>query len=80
MTPLEIFEYKLQWRKKSAFYVSLDTDLDYAAKRWCRSNLKQYQWDFSKYTDMYEDTYYFETEEFQKQFELEFLNGSTETS
>jgi hypothetical protein len=80
MIPLEIFEYKLVWRQRSSFYVSLDTDLEYSAKRWCKNNLEKYQWDFSKYTDMYEDTFYFEKEEYQKRFEMEFLNGSTKTS
>jgi hypothetical protein len=31
--------------------------------------LKQHQWDFSKYTDVYEDTFYFETIEFKDLFE-----------
>lgn len=69
MLPLEIVDYKLQWRKNTTIYITLDSDLEYSAKQWCRSNLKQHQWDFSKYTDMYEDTYYFETEEFKTYFE-----------
>ena len=80
MTPLEIFEYKLNWRKSTAFYASLDINFEYSAKRWCRDNLEQHQWDFSKYTDFYEDTFYFETEEFLKRFETEFINECTKTS
>lgn len=80
MTPLETFEYKLAWRKNTSFYATLDTDFEYSAKRWCRSNLEQHQWDFSKYTDMYEDTIYFETEEFLNRFKKEFMNESAKTS
>ena len=74
MTPIEIFNYKLKWRNNTAFYATLDIDLEYSAKRWCRDNLEQHQWDFSKYTDFYEDMFYFETEHFLKRFETEFIN------
>jgi hypothetical protein len=69
MTPQEIFEYKLKWHKTSSSIVKVHSDLEYEAKRWCRLNLKQHQWDFSKYTNVYEDTFYFETSEFQDLFE-----------
>jgi hypothetical protein len=72
MTPIEIFEYKLNWHKSSSNIVKVHSDLEFESKRWCRQNLKQHQWDFSKYTNVYEDTFYFETEEMKRQFEKGF--------
>jgi hypothetical protein len=72
MTPIEIFEYKLKWHKTSSNIVKMHSDLEFESKRWCRQNLKQHQWDFSKYTNVYEDTFYFETEEMKRQFEKGF--------
>lgn len=69
MTPQEIFEYKLRWHKISSNIVKVHSDLEFDAKRWCRANLKQHQWDYSKFTDMYEDTFYFETAEMKDNFE-----------
>ena len=69
MTPQEIFEYKLRWHKISSNIVKVHSDLEFDAKRWCKTNLKQHQWDFSKYTAAYEDTFYFETAEMKDNFE-----------
>lgn len=60
MTPQEIFDYKIGWLKSCEHRVNINEDLDYAAKRWCRENLKQHQWDFTRYTDIYEHTISFE--------------------
>ena len=79
MTPLEIFEYKHKWLKTCNSIFSIDEYLEYPAKSWCRFNLKPHQWHFSKYTDVYEDTFYFETEELLKRFKMEFVNGISKT-
>jgi hypothetical protein len=68
MTPLEIVDYKAQWLKH-AHVVKTHSDWDWSAKRWCKQNLKQHQWHFSKYTDVYEDTFFFETKEMKDNFE-----------
>lgn len=69
MTPIEIFEYKLRWHKTSSNVVKVHSDLEYESKRWCKLNLKHHQWDFSKYTAVYEDTFYFETADMKDNFE-----------
>ena len=72
MTPIEIFQYKLEWRKVSSNHVKVHSDYEMDAKRWCRKNLEQKSWDFSKYTNVYEDTFYFETTDIKNQFKKEF--------
>jgi hypothetical protein len=62
MTPIEIFEYKLKWLKESNNVVSFDEFIEYEVKNWCRKNLKQHQWHFTSYTDIYEHSVNFETE------------------
>lgn len=69
MTPIEIFEYKLKWLKESTNTVSFDEFIEYEAKRWCRENLKQHQWDFTTYTDVYQHSITFETVEMMNAFE-----------
>lgn len=69
MTPQEIFDYKTSWLKKCTNIVSVHDDLEFEAKRWCRTNLKQHQWNFYKFTDIYEHSFYFETAEMKKEFE-----------
>jgi hypothetical protein len=68
MTPQEIYEYKFTWLKSCNSYVKVNEDHDYLVKDWCKKNLKQHQWHFVRYTDIYEHTICFETEEFKSQF------------
>jgi hypothetical protein len=72
MTPQERFEYKTKWMQASSNLVKIHSDLEFDAKQWCKKNLQQHQWGFSKYTAVYEDTFYFETIDMKEQFEKEF--------
>tara|TARA_E500000178_G_C16806840_1_gene655099 strand:+ start:540 stop:770 length:231 start_codon:yes stop_codon:yes gene_type:complete len=58
MTPIEIFEYKLKW--KPGYTVRLHSDLRSQGKDYCKVQMFKHQWDFSLYTDNYEDTFHFE--------------------
>lgn len=69
MLPLEIVDYKTKWLKKCVNIVKIDEDFEFDAKQWCKTNLLQYQWDFTKYTDVYEHSIYFETNEMKTKFE-----------
>lgn len=58
MTPIEIFEYKLKW--KPGYQVRLHSDLRMQGKDYCKVQMFKHQWDIAEYTDVYEDTFYFE--------------------
>lgn len=58
MIPVEIFEYKQRW--KPGYVVRLHSDLRSEAKEYCKVQMFKQQWDVSEYTDVYEDTFYFE--------------------
>jgi len=68
MTPLEIFEYKNKWMLESNYYVVVNEDLDFTGKLWCRQHLKQHEWHFLRYTDMYDHTFVFEKEQDKNSF------------
>lgn len=72
MTPQERFEYKLKWMRIGSNSVEIHSDLEFDAKQWCKKNIEQHQWNFIKYTDVYEDTFMFESEEIAMKFEKEF--------
>jgi len=72
MTPQERFDYKLRWMNLNSNPVEIHSDREFDAKQWCKKNLEQHQWNFSKYTDVYEDTFYFEDELTKHEFEKEF--------
>jgi hypothetical protein len=75
MTPQEIFDYKTQWMMNSKHYVKINEDADFDAKQWCKKNLEQHQWHFTRYTDVYEHTMYFETAEMKENFEKGYKNA-----
>jgi hypothetical protein len=60
MTPLEISQYKQRWMMRGATYVCVNEDLDIKGKDWCRKNLERTQWSFSRYTNIYQHTFWFE--------------------
>lgn len=61
MTPVEIAEYKQRWMSSGVNHpVGIHSDLRSQAKDWCKVQLNQPQWVHKKYTDVYEDTFYFE--------------------
>lgn len=70
MTPVEIFEYKNKW--KPGFTVRLHSDLRLQGKDYCRKQLQNYQWAFKIYTNVYEDTFYFEAEKEAAAFKKHF--------
>lgn len=72
MTPQEIFDYKTSWLKDCHNISTVHDDLEFDAKRWCKENLQQHQWSFTKFTDIYEHSIHFEKEEFKTKFEKEF--------
>lgn len=58
MTPQEIFEYKRNWMP--GYSVRLHSDLRSQAKDYCKTQMMKHQWNINEYTDVYEDTFYFE--------------------
>ena len=60
MIPIEIFEYKQRWQRAGGYVVRLHSDLRSQGKEYCKIQLMKQQWDFSQYTDNYEDTFHFE--------------------
>lgn len=71
MTPQEIFEYKQRWMPM-AYNVPLHSDLRSKGVNWCKQ-LEKHEWNHVKYTDVYEDSFYFESAHIGQQFEEEFL-------
>lgn len=69
MTPVEILEYKNKWMSSGVNNpVTLHSDRRRTAKDWCKINLEKCKWSYSQFTDVYEDTAYFEDEEDAKLF------------
>jgi len=70
MTPQEIFEYKQRWLP--GYAVRLHSDLDWKGKDWCRRRIPREAWSMTTWTNVYEHTFYFESEihanEFAKQW------------
>jgi hypothetical protein len=58
MTPVEIFEYKQRW--KPGYTVRLHSDLRSHGKDFCKIQMHPQQWDVKTFTNVYEDTFYFE--------------------
>ena len=76
MLPLEIFDHKRRW-KPEGFRVTLHSDWRSMAKDWCKANIEQQSWDVNEYTDVYEDTWFFEHLEDSRSFIKELKNDST---
>ena len=72
MTPVEISEYKQKWMSTNNYPVAIHSDLRSRAKDWCKVQLMQQQWVHKKYTNVYEDTFFFEYSQDAKQFANEF--------
>ena len=69
MTPVEMFEYKLNW--KPGYSVKLHSDWVDKGKTWCRKNLKRHQWSMTQWTDVYEHTFHFEDPSAGKEFKID---------
>lgn len=72
MTPQEISAYKIQWMRTSKYAMRIHSDLESAAKNWCKQCVDSHQWVFNKWTGVYEHTFYFEKEAHAQQFKQEF--------
>tara|TARA_X000001316_G_C921635_1_gene36143 strand:- start:1559 stop:1789 length:231 start_codon:yes stop_codon:yes gene_type:complete len=70
MTPIEIFEYKLKW--KPGYTVRLHSDLRREGKEYCKVQMFKQQWDLKTFTDVYEDTFYFQYCQDAKAFKNKF--------
>ncbi len=60
MTPIEIAEYKQRWMREGGHPVRLHSDVVDKGKTWCRRQLERHQWSMTKWTNVYEHTFYFE--------------------
>lgn len=72
MTPQQITDYKRQWKMGDHYVVRIHSDLRSVAKEWCKQ-LDKHQWDFKSFTNVYEDTFFFEDQNVSQQFEEEFI-------
>jgi len=70
MTPQEIFGYKQKWLP--GVEVVIHSDRRQEAKSWCKQNLEQQRWSFHYFTNVYEDSFYFELEAEADRFRVEF--------
>jgi hypothetical protein len=71
MTPQQIAAYKQRWMMNDGYSVSIHSDLRDRAKTWCKQ-LRKEEWDMRQYTNVYEDTFFFEKLNVGQQFEEEF--------
>ena len=60
MTPIEIFEYKMKWMDANNNATPFHSDHRQKAKDWCKANVKTKHWHHIKFSNVYEDTMYFE--------------------
>ena len=58
--PLEISEYKQRWMREGGHSVQIHSDLRHQALDYCKIQMFKQQWVHRKYTDVYEDTFFFE--------------------
>lgn len=72
MTPQQIFEYKLKWKKGTHYCVYIHSDLRSVAVGWCKK-LDKWEWSHIQYTCVYEDCFLFENKLVAQQFEEEFI-------
>ena len=63
MTPLEIMDYKKAWITKGFFQFNIHTDVRSLAKEWCKKRSFQWRYDYTEFTDNYQDTVRFELKE-----------------
>lgn len=69
MTPIQIFEHKQKWMSTGNNHpVPFHSDYRSFAKDWCKVQLHKCQYLHSQYTDVYEDTMYFEHHQDAKSF------------
>lgn len=70
MTPIEIAEHKQRWMASERNHpVAFHSDYRSTAIDWCKTQMHKSQWNHSKFTDVYEDTMYFEYKQDSESFE-----------
>lgn len=79
MTPQEISDYRTRWMKNGGHRVRLHSDESYRGKRWCIEQLERQQWSMTKWTDVYEHTFFFEDVQAAQNFEMEMKPYSNQT-
>ena len=62
MTPQQIVDHKQKWMSKQPHAVELHSDYRSIGKDWCKGFLMQHQYVLKQYTDVYEDTWFFENQ------------------
>lgn len=60
MTPIEITEYKQQWMRTRNHTVRIHSDMRRRAKEYCKVQMYSWQWLHKEFTNVYEDTFFFE--------------------
>lgn len=69
MTPIDIFEYKQRWMRTGNNHpVPYHSDWRRYAVEWCTTQLFKQQWLQKTFTDVYEDTMFFEHHQDAKNF------------
>lgn len=58
--PLDIAEHKQRWMREGAHAVRIHSDLRSKGLDYCKVQMFRQQWVHRKYTDIYEDTFFFE--------------------
>lgn len=73
MTPIEIAEHRQRWMASGYNHpVAIHSDLRSQAKDFCKIQMHPQQWKHVKYSDVYEDTFYFEFHQDETQFRNKF--------
>lgn len=69
MTPQAIFEHRQKWMSSDYNHpVKIHSDLRNEARDYCKVQMFKCQWHHVRFTDVYEDTFYFEHHQDQKSF------------
>lgn len=74
LTPQQISDYKRKWMMTDPYCVPIHSDLRDRGLTWCKSKLDKETWKHSKFTNVYEDTFYFEDHHAGQVFEEEFIS------
>ena len=69
MTPIEIAEYKHGWMP--GYSVAVHSDVLNPCLTWCKQLAKQ-EWHLTRWSDVYEHTFHFETVVIGQNFHMEF--------
>ena len=73
MTPLEISEHRQRWMSSGYNHpVKIHSDLRSRAKDYCKVQMFKQQWHHVQFTNVYEDTFYFEHHQDSDSFRFKF--------